>query len=248
MTVNIEISSDFEGGNIEHVETIHKDKFPMPIVRLKIRPDVYTELEKINHMQFFSFKATVEANVKVRYSIVNAGKVSYPEAWDGTTVCFAATTDYQNVDDAWRRNLTTRYVNEELVWEHKHTIEEPTVYFSYFPPYTYQRHCDFIEECEKIADAHVSVLGKTNDGHDMHYVRVGNGPLNAWVIHRQHPGETMAEFYAEGLLRRVLRMNPAESDPDVVDSVLSNYTLHIIPCMCPGELLFEYPRKDTPIG
>lgn len=102
---------------------------------------------------------------------------------------------------------------------------------SYFPPYTYARHCEFIKECESVAS--VSVLGKTKDGLDIHYVTVGSGPTVAWIIHRQHPGETMAEFYAEGLLRRLLRLEETrEEDTTVVEQVLENYTLHIIPCMC----------------
>lgn len=247
MTIEVNISADFEGGNIEHVETVENDGVPMPIVRLKVRPDLYTELEKIHHMQYFCFKAVAQENVKIRYVIVNAGEVSYPEAWPDTTVCFTTTEDYQNVDDAWRRNLTTRYVGEELVWEHTHTKDKPTVYFSYFPPYTYERHCAFIQECESVPGAKVSVLGKTNDQHDLHYICVGDGPLQAWIIHRQHPGETMAEHYAEGLLRRLLKMNQDDTHDtasEVVDKVLSDYTVHIVPCMCPDGAVRGHLRTN----
>ena len=130
MTISIFISADFEGGNIEHIETVPKDEnVPFPIVRLNVRPDPYTSLESIHHMQYFCFKATVEADVKVRYILANAGQVSYPEAWPDTTVCYTNTEDYQKVDDSWRRNLSTRYVGEELIWEHQHSVENPTVYF-----------------------------------------------------------------------------------------------------------------------
>eukprot|EP00977_Amphora_coffeiformis_P029662 scaffold42145_cov221-Amphora_coffeaeformis.AAC.8 len=245
MTIDVKISADFEGGNIEHVETVENDSVPMPVVRLKVRPDLYTELEKINHMQYFCFKAVANENVKIRYVIANAGEVSYPEAWPDTTVCFTTTEDYQNVDEAWRRNLTTRYVGEELVWEHTHTKENPTVYFSYFPPYTYERHCAFMQECEAVQGAKVSVLGKTNDQHDLHYICVGDGPLQAWIIHRQHPGETMAEHFAEGLLRRLLKSNPSDDkDTTVVDKVLSEYTLHIVPCMCPDGAVRGHLRTN----
>ena len=244
MTIDVNISADFEGGNIEHIETVENDRIPMPVVRLKVRPDLYTELEKINHMQYFCFKAVAKADVKIRYVIANAGEVSYPEAWPDTTVCFTTTEDYQNVDDSWRRNLTTRYVGEELVWEHTHTKENPTVYFSYFPPYTYERHCAFMQECESVQGAKVTVLGKTNDQHDLHHVCVGDGPLQAWIIHRQHPGETMAEHYAEGLLRRLLKMNQNEEDTAVVDKVLSEYTLHIVPCMCPDGAVRGHLRTN----
>ena len=119
MTFSVDISADFEGGNIEFVEMV-ADREIMPVVRVNVRPDLYTELEKIHHMQYFCFKATAKGDltqdVKVRYVLANAGKVSYPEAWPDTTVCYTTTEDYQNVDEEWRRNLTTRYVGEELVW------------------------------------------------------------------------------------------------------------------------------------
>jgi murein tripeptide amidase MpaA len=225
----VQISADFDGGNIEHVETVEQDGWT--VVRLQILPDVYTELEKRRHMQYFCFRASTTASTeKVRYTLVNAGKVSYPDAWDGTTV-FYTTTDYQEVD-SWYRNLTTRYVGEELMWEHLHTPDSPTVTFSYFPPYTYRRHCEFMTKCEFVdAGQQVSVLGKTLDGHDLHYVTVGSGPLQAWIIHRQHPGETMAEHYAEGLLKRVLQID--KEDTAAVEQILQDYTLHIVPCMCP---------------
>ena len=253
MTIlRVDISSDFEGGNIEHVETIVNDSsIPMPVVRVKVRPDLYTELEKIHHMQYFCFRAVVNSDafpnandkIKIRYVICNAGTTSYPEAWPDSTV-FYTTKDFEaSNDSAWKRNLTTRYVAEELVWEHMHTKDEPSVYFSYFPPFTYKRHCELMQECEAAASktaAKVQVLGQTNDGHDMHYITVGNGPLQAWIIHRQHPGETMAEHYAEGLIRRVLQMTPHVDDDAAtpqeaaqVDKVLSEFTLHLVPCMCP---------------
>ena len=250
MTFSVDISANFEGGNIEFVEMV-ADREIMPVVRVNVRPDLYTELEKIHHMQYFCFKATAKGDltqdVKVRYVLANAGKVSYPEAWPDTTVCYTTTEDYQNVDEEWRRNLTTRYVGEELVWEHTHTVDKPTVYFSYFPPYTYKRHCEFIQECQAVANAKVSVLGQSKDGNDLHYISVGSGPLQAWVIHRQHPGETMAEHYAEGLVRRLLCMkgsNNEKDDDTVVEKLLNDYTFHIIPCMCPDGAIRGHLRTN----
>ena len=39
---------------------------------------------------------------------------------------------------------------------------------------------------------------------DLDLLRFGDGPLQAWVIARQHPGETMAEHWMEGFLARML--------------------------------------------
>ena len=48
-----------------------------------------------------------------------------------------------------------------------------------------------------------TVIGRTLDGRDLDLLKVGTGPLKVWVIARQHPGESQAEFYTEGLLERL---------------------------------------------
>ena len=50
-------------------------------------------------------------------------------------------------------------------------------------------------------------LGQTLDGRDMHYVNTGTGERKWWIIHRQHPVETMVEFYGESLLNRQLGLD-----------------------------------------
>lgn len=43
------------------------------------------------------------------------------------------------------------------------------------------------------------LLGRTLDGRDLHMLQVGKpgaGKANIWVIARQHPGESMAEWFA----------------------------------------------------
>ena len=50
-------------------------------------------------------------------------------------------------------------------------------------------------------------LGQTISGREIDCVTVGTGPRTCYIIHRQHPGESMAEFYAEGLLNRLLGLD-----------------------------------------
>jgi len=66
---------------------------------------------------------------------------------------------------------------------------------------------------------------------------VGHGPLQAWIIHRQHPGESQAAFFAEGLLTRLLGL-PTDGQTDgVVDELASRmlaaFTWHVVPSMNP---------------
>ena len=43
-------------------------------------------------------------------------------------------------------------------------------------------------------------LGTTVLGRPMTEVQIGNGPLQIWLIGRQHPGETMAQWWMEGVI------------------------------------------------
>jgi Cytosolic carboxypeptidase N-terminal domain len=90
-TASVSISAAFDGGNIKFIRTRPNELDPKTIdVVLRIKPDVYTELEKIGHMQYFCFRATLsglkKAGQKVRYIIENAEATSYPEAWFGKFV------------------------------------------------------------------------------------------------------------------------------------------------------------------
>lgn len=100
MTISISISAAFDGGNIKFIRTQPNELDPKNTtdVILHIKPDNYTELEKIGHMQYFSFRSTVNglgfnkgvgkaSTHKVRYCIENAEASSYPEAWFGKFSC-----------------------------------------------------------------------------------------------------------------------------------------------------------------
>ena len=49
-------------------------------------------------------------------------------------------------------------------------------------------------------------LGTTLDGRDLNVVVIGDpaAEKKIWVIARQHPGETMAEWFAEGMIDALL--------------------------------------------
>jgi Cytosolic carboxypeptidase N-terminal domain len=90
--VTVSISDAFDGGNIKFIGTRPNELDPQNTtdVILHIKPDRYTELEKIGHMQYFCFRSTVSGILpksnkphKVKYIIENAEATSYPEAWFG---------------------------------------------------------------------------------------------------------------------------------------------------------------------
>ena len=228
--INVEIKDDFDGGNIEFVkQDVEND---VVSVYVRIKKDPYTELEKIHHMQYFAFQATVtglESPKDVKYVIENAATVSYPVAWTGTTVFY---TSDNGDPDSWRRNLSTQYIDSKLCWVHCHE-GDGTIFFSYFPPFTHEQHKSLINKCRAIEGATVETLGQSLDGRDIECVSVGSGERICWIIHRQHPGETMAEYFAEGLLTRLLGLKTNGEVDDQVKRILDMYTFYIVPCMCP---------------
>jgi Cytosolic carboxypeptidase N-terminal domain len=198
-SVHVKIFSDFDGGNIEYVrqEPNRNDARVVDVI-LNIRPDVYTELEEIHHMQYFCFASTVtgisdesgeDEGVTVRYVIDNASKASYPEAWPGTTVCYTTTNDPHTDVDSWRRNAETYYTQSQLHWEHLHATNGETTHFSYFPIYSRRRHDQLLSRCRTSpACQEVLTLGQSIQGRDIDCVVAGTGSTVAWIIHQQHPG------------------------------------------------------------
>jgi murein tripeptide amidase MpaA len=234
----ISISSAFDGGNGK------LDKVVGNTVYINIEKDPYTELERTEHFQYFNFRSTVAVEklredhnqtsdaVTLKYVLSNAKQCSYPIAWDGTTT-FVSNTPYD--PHSWRRIQNTSYdaSTGELSWTYDHSSTSSSVYFSYFPPYSYCRHLSLIAKCDASPSAKVYSLGQSLEGREMDCVQIGSGKLICWIIHRQHPGETMAEFYAEGLLERLLGLNMDGSVDGLVKDILQKYTFYIVPNMCP---------------
>ena len=111
---------------------------------------------------------------------------------------------------------------------------------AYFAPYSYERHhglgrAALSPKCE------ASVIGKTLDGRDMDLLTLGNGPTNVWVIHRQHPGEPMAEWFAEGLVER---LTSDEDDDPAVAKALKECTWNLVPNMNPRRRLPRPPARE----
>ena len=63
----------------------------------------------------------------------------------------------------------------------------------------------------------------------MECVKVGTGEKKCWIVHGQHPGENMAEYYAEGLLSRLLGLDTEYAVDGKVKDVLKDYTFYIVP-------------------
>ncbi len=209
----LHISSAFDAGNIEVV-----DATDPAAVRLRIRDDAGGE-----HRQWFHFRVSGLRGQRVVLHIENAEQCSYPGGWFDYRAC--ASSDRQH----WRR-VETAYEKGALIitLDGATTATTDTLWLAYFAPYSHERHLDLVARCQQSPLARVSVLGPTVDGRDLECVHVGEtGPV-LWIIARQHPGESMAEWWMEGFLGRLL--DPADA---LGRALRSQARLHIVPSMNP---------------
>ena len=208
----MKISTQFDAGSIDVVSAERYDD-----IQLRLRPD-----NAAGFAQWFHFRLQGVAYQPCVLRILNACDAAYPEGWDDYQAC--ASYDRSN----WFR-VPTRYENGELVIEH--TPLSNSVYYAYFEPYSPERHLDLIGEAQGSGLCQLDDLGSTLDGRDINLLTVGNqvaSDLKVWLIARQHPGETMAEWFVDGFLRRLLDWQ----DP-LSRALLEHATFYIVPNMNP---------------
>jgi murein tripeptide amidase MpaA len=206
------ISSVFDSGNISVLDADDPSN-----IRLEIRKDNGSEF-----YQWFYFRLSGAIGTPCRLVIENAAGAAYPGGWENYQA--VASTDRET----WTR-IDTAYQNGQLVLSL--TPDADAVWIAYFAPYSMARHDALIAACQHSDRATLDVIGQTLDGRDMDRLIVGEpgeGKKTIWVTARQHPGETMAEWAAEGLLVRLLD----DADPAARD-LLNRAVVHIVPNMNP---------------
>ena len=203
----ISIASDFDSGNIDVVSAQTPED-----IQLTIRPD-----ERARFSQWFYFRVDMDAPSPVSMTILKANETSYVGGWKG----YRAVCSYDQ--ETWFR-VDTEYDGENLIIRHAPT--QATFYCAYFAPYPTTRYDAFTDPHKSGGVFAHDVLGETLDGKPFDYFAIGDGPLNLWVIARQHPGETMGSWWMEGFFDGLLDETSAASR-----SLQKNARIHIIPCM-----------------
>ncbi|CAA9540473.1 MAG: Zinc carboxypeptidase domain protein [uncultured Sphingosinicella sp.] len=206
--MNPSISCAFDGGNIRLV-AIEGNRIDLEIVKD----------HRSNFFQWFYFRLTGAAGEAVELRILNCAESAYPHGWPGYRACMSHDREY------WER-ADTSY--EGGILTIRTTPAANSVWFAYFAPYTMERHDDFIASVIAHPAVEYRSLGQTLDGQEIDYLKVGTGPLQVWLYARQHPGETMAEFWMEGAIEKLLD----DADP-VSRRLRQKATLHIVPNMNP---------------
>ena len=117
------------------------------------------------------------------------------------------------------------------------------MYYAYFEPYTSDQHLNLLGDAQGSGLCQIDDLGSTLLGRDINLLTIGNqaeSDLKIWVIARQHPGETMAEWFAEGFLSRLL--DP--QDP-TARALLDSATFYVVPNMNPDGTALGNQRTNS---
>ncbi|MBA3675833.1 MAG: carboxypeptidase family protein [Sphingosinicella sp.] len=206
--MTLSISSAFDGGNINLVA------IDGARIDLEIEQDHQSDF-----YQWFYFRLTGAAGQKVELRIVNCAGSAYPHGWNNYKACISSDRE------EWER-VETEYTNGILTIRTTPTAN--SVWFAYFAPYTMERHHDLVASVASHPAVEHRSLGQTLDGQELDYFKLGEGKLQVWLYARQHPGETMAEWWMEGALEKLLD----DSDP-VTRRLREKATFHIVPNMNP---------------
>jgi murein tripeptide amidase MpaA len=208
----IAISSVFDSGAVEVVA------IDANVAELHIRRDLRADGTPGEFLQWFHFRVSGAERSGATLRFTNAGATTYPGGWEDYRA--VASTDRAR----WAR-LPTHFDGTTM------TIDVPSAqgptYVAYFEPYSWERHLSLVADSVS-RGARQQRLGTSLLGRDLDALVVGTGGRPVWIIARQHPGETMAEWFIEGLLQRLL--DPA--DP-VARALRELATLYIVPNMNP---------------
>lgn len=208
----IKISTQFDAGAV-----VVKDLTDPSNIRLELRPDNASDFAQ---WFYFRLQGAAYQNCVMRFE--NAADAAYPAGWEDYSA--VASYDRQN----WFR-VPTEYENGVLTINH--TPLSNSVYYAYFEPYSNEQHLNLLGEAQGSGLCKIDDLGSTVQGRDINLLTIGNqveSDLKIWMIARQHPGETMAEWFVEGFLGRLL-------DPQDPTSraLLDRATFYVVPNMNP---------------
>lgn len=217
------IYSNFDSGNII-VNKIEGNR-----AFLNIRKDTNSD-----HSQWFHFRVNGKIGEKLAFTIENAGEQSYPKGFENYSVRFSFDRE------EWFA-LPTKFNGKTLQFQIE--MEASSVYFAYFAPYSYEQHLDLIAFAQEHPLCTYESLGLTKQKRTIDLLTIGHeeeAEKKIWIIARQHPGESMAEWFIEGLLERLL-----DSDDAVSTELLNKAAFYIVPNMNPDGSVLGNLRTNS---
>jgi murein tripeptide amidase MpaA len=211
MSMPIKISSNFDAGAISVIRAERADD-----IALHIPKDSAADFS-----QWFYFRLQGARGQACTIRLANAGQTTYPRGWEN----YRAVASYDR--QHWFRVPTAFDGNALTI---THTPDADSVYYAYFEPYSWERHLALLARVGQSPLVRSEHLIDTLDGRDLNLLQIGNpaATKKVWVIARQHPGETMAEWFVEGMLDALL-----DSADPLARTVLQQAVFYVVPNMNP---------------
>ena len=208
----IHVNTKFDGGSIEVVDISRPQN-----LLFKIRYDTNSKFR-----QWFYFQLVNVLNKDINITLTGLKDTSFPDGWENYNVCISYDNQY------WFRLNSKFDGSDNLIFNLKPTSN--SVYFAYFEPYSYSRHLELIGFANQYPKVVHNVLGLTNQGRNIDLLVVGqeNAKYKVWITARQHPGETMAEWFMEGLIHKLLDFADSTSN-----NLLKQCVFYLVPNMNP---------------
>ena len=220
----INVNTAFDGGNIEVVNLDDPKN-----LQLKVRKDTNSEFK-----QWFYFQLNNVADKDIKITLSELKTSAFPGGWENYKVCISYDNQY------WTR-LETTFDGDNLVFSLE--PEANSVYFAYFEPFSYHRHLELISHANQVEGVTHEILGQTAQGRNMDLLVVGDEKSSkhkVWIIARQHPGETMAEWFMEGLIHKLLDEQDSTSK-----ILLRDCVFYLVPNMNPDGAYAGNLRVNT---
>ncbi|MEK6541297.1 MAG: M14-type cytosolic carboxypeptidase [Pseudomonadota bacterium] len=210
MTLNI--NAAFDSGNII-VHAVSGDT-----ATLSIRKDKDSDF-----FQWFHFRVVGEVGARVTVRITGLASSAYPDGWPNYQARISVDRDYwTQAETSYDAGVDggTLTINAAL--------DTGLAWFAYFAPFSMERHHDLVARTAMADGVSMRTLGHSLDGQPIDCLEMGAGTKQVWLYARQHPGETMAEWWMEGVLDMLT--DPASPHARLL---LQKCRFHIVPNMNP---------------
>jgi len=220
----VSITDAFDSGNIqvEHIEGTS--------ATLTIRKDRQSDF-----FQWFHFRASAPAGTAVTLRITGLEGSAFPGGW----LAFAAR---MSVDRETWTQAPTHYARDvdggTLTIEP--VLETGLAWFAYFAPYGFDQHQALVAAAAGAPGVTHRELGQSLDGRAIDCLEMGEGDKQVWLYARQHPGESMAEWWMEGAL--AMLTDPADPHARLLRQ---KCRLHVVPNMNPDGSVRGHLRTNA---
>ncbi len=217
------ITSQFESGRIRVVDGKGASE-----ATLEILPDRAADFR-----QWFAFSVAATEGREHTLRIVNAGACTYAGGFERYAVC--ASYDRER----WFR-APTEYDGEARVI--RHVPEAKRVTYAYYAPYLERRLRNLLRKAARHPAVKIETIARSVEGRPLQRVTFrsqSDDPLRLWIIAQQHPGESMAGWFAEGVIGRLC------DDAEVLGYLTSRAEVHVVPRMNPDGAAGGHHRTNA---